>query len=111
LDALVALPGLDLRAEQRESLYAVAHTGNLADLTRPWLEVRTVVHDQHRFMFPGLDHAAEYLATSPKYDLPPSLYGNPEALAAALHEWRYDQPVTATSTVTYVGAQSKRGRT
>ncbi|GHJ35423.1 class I SAM-dependent methyltransferase [Streptomyces sp. TS71-3] len=111
LDALIALPGLDPGAVQRESLYTAAHSGNLADLTRPWLEVQTVVHDEHRFVFSGLNHAAEYLATSPKYELPAGLYGSPQALAAVLHEWLHDQPVTTSSTVTYVVAQSKRSRT
>jgi ubiquinone/menaquinone biosynthesis C-methylase UbiE len=108
MDALVAAAGLDPRAQQHKSLYAEAHGGNLANLTRQSLDVRAILHEDHRFRFPDLDHAAEYLATSPKYDLAAGLYGNPDALSAALRERLPDQPVTTTSTVTYVVAQPGR---
>ncbi|GGX53664.1 class I SAM-dependent methyltransferase [Streptomyces noursei] len=109
LDALVAA-GLDPRAGRHESLYATAHGGNLADLTKPAMRVVAVEHEEHRFEFAGLDHVAEYLATNPKYDLAPGLYGNPGALAAALHEWHVDKPIAATSVITYVVARSERGQ-
>ncbi|MCZ0992304.1 class I SAM-dependent methyltransferase [Streptomyces noursei] len=109
LDALVAA-GLDPRAERHESLYATAHGGNLADLTKPTMDVVAIEHEEHRFEFSDLDHAAEYLATNPKYDLAPGLYGNPGALAAALHEWHVDKPIATTSVITYVVARSERGQ-
>ncbi|MFE7318550.1 class I SAM-dependent methyltransferase [Streptomyces sp. NPDC057555] len=109
LDALVAA-GLDPRAERHESLYATAHGGNLADLTKPTMDVLAVEHEEHRFEFSGLDHVAEYLATNPKYDFAPGLYGNPGALAAALHEWHVDKPIATTSVITYVVARSERGQ-
>ncbi|WP_435244387.1 class I SAM-dependent methyltransferase [Streptomyces sioyaensis] len=111
MDALVAAAGLDPRAERHESLYATAHGNNLADLTKPSMDVVAVEHEEHRFEFSGLDHVAEYLATNPKYDLAPGLYGNPGALAAALHEWHPDKPITTTSVITYVVARSEEGGT
>ena len=56
------------------------------------------------FTFPALADVAGYLATSPKYDLPPGLTGHPAALAAALRQRLPDEPVTATSVVTYLSA-------
>ncbi|MEW1722077.1 class I SAM-dependent methyltransferase [Streptomyces sp. NPDC093109] len=111
LDALVASAGLDPRAEQHESLYVSAHGGNLATLTKQAMEVVTVEHEEHRFTFDGHDHLAEYLATNPKYDFAPGLYGKSGALAAVLHEWLPDRPVTTTSVVTYVVARPYGGRT
>ncbi|UZJ34226.1 class I SAM-dependent methyltransferase [Streptomyces endophytica] len=111
MDTLIAASGLDPRAERHESLYATAHGGNLAELAQLALDVVAVEHEEHGFEFSGLDHAAEYLATNPKYDLAPGLYGNPGALAAALHEWHPDKPITATSDITYVVARSAGGRT
>ncbi len=111
MDALIAAAGLDPRAQRHESLYATAHGGNLAELAQSALDVVAVEQEEHRFEFYGLDHAAEYLATNPKYDLAPGLYGNPGALAAALHEWHPDKPITTTSVITYVVARSVGGRT
>ncbi|WP_449475472.1 class I SAM-dependent methyltransferase [Streptomyces abikoensis] len=110
MDALVARAGLDPRAEQRESLYTAAHSGNLAGLTDTCLEVITTEHEEHRFTFDGLDHAAEYLATNPKYHLAPGLYGNPGALAKALHEALPEQSITTSSVITYVVARHRGGR-
>ncbi|WP_214317023.1 class I SAM-dependent methyltransferase [Nonomuraea sediminis] len=104
LDCLVADAGLDVHATERPSLYAAAHSGNLADLTAPFLQVERVQHEEHRFAFTGLDHVADYLATSPKYDLPPGLAADPAAIAAALHAVLPDRPLVTTSTITYLTA-------
>ncbi|MEU6440421.1 class I SAM-dependent methyltransferase [Streptomyces sp. NPDC047046] len=110
MDQLVVSAGLDSRADQRESLYTAAHGGNLADLAASSLDVIAVVNEQHSFTFDGHDHAAQYLATNPKYDLAPGLYGNPGALAAALEESLPDQPLTTRSLITFVVAQPNGGR-
>ena len=104
LDRLVARSGLDPAATSRLSLYQAAHSGNITELAAASLSVRQVTHDTHRFTFPGLADVAEYLATSPKYNLPPALAGSPAALAAALRQRVSDAPVTATSVVTYLVA-------
>lgn len=106
LDHVVARSGLDLGAESRPSpsLYQAAHSGNIESLGSVSLDVRQVTHETHRFVFPALVDAAEYLSTSPKYDLPPGLAGDPAALAAALRQRMADEPVTATSVVTYLSA-------
>jgi SAM-dependent methyltransferase len=109
LDALVATAGLDPRAEHRESLYATAHSGNIAAVADSALEVVHVEHEEHESRFTGLDHVAAYLATNPKYDFAPGLYGNPGALASALHEWLPDRPLTTVSVVTYVVARPLGG--
>ncbi|MET8507240.1 methyltransferase domain-containing protein [Streptomyces sp. NPDC004787] len=109
MDQRVVAAGLDPRAEQHESLYVAAHSGNLADLAAVSLDVLTVEHEEHSFTFDGHDHVAEYLATNPKYDLAPGLYGNADALAAILHELLPDRPLTTTSVVTFVLAQSRGG--
>ncbi len=108
MDGLVASSGLDPYAGEHESLYASAHSGNLADLAKYCLDVVAVAHEEHVFHFGGHDHVAEYLATNPKYDLAPGLYGNPAALAASLHEFLPDQPVTTTSVITYVVTRSRK---
>ncbi|MCX5277761.1 MULTISPECIES: class I SAM-dependent methyltransferase [Streptomyces] len=108
MDGLVATSGLDPYAGEHESLYASAHSGNLADLARYCLDVIAVAHEEHVFHFGGHDHVAEYLATNPKYDFAPGLYGNPAALAASLHEFLPDQPVTTTSVITYVVARRRK---
>ncbi|GAA3368448.1 hypothetical protein GCM10020367_06830 [Streptomyces sannanensis] len=109
IDQLVAAAGLDLRAERHESLYVSAHSGNIASLAAASLDVVTTEHEEHSFTFDGHDHIAEYLATNPKYDLAPGLYGNPGALAAALHEVLPDQLLTTRSVITFVVARSRGG--
>jgi ubiquinone/menaquinone biosynthesis C-methylase UbiE len=104
LDQLVARSGLDPAATSRPSLYQAAHSGNITGLAAASLSVRLVTHETHRFAFRALADVAEYLATSPKYDLPPALAGNPVALAIALRQRVPDAPVTATSVVTYLVA-------
>jgi len=104
LDQLVADSCLDPAATSRPSLYQAANSGNVTELAAASLTVRRVTHETHRFTFPALADVAEYLATSPKYDLPPTLAGNPAALATALRQRVPDAPVTATSVVTYLVA-------
>ncbi|MBT2234448.1 class I SAM-dependent methyltransferase [Nonomuraea sp. NEAU-A123] len=102
LDHLVATAGIDPRAELRPSLYETAHGGNLETLIAPSLAIIRVEHEEHRFAFTGLDHVAAYLATSPKYELPPSMAADPDAIATALRARIEDGPVVATSTITYL---------
>lgn len=109
LDRLVAASGLDPAAESRPSLYQAVHSGNITALAETELAVRRAVHETHHFLFPALADAAEYLATSPKYNLPPALAGSADALAVALAARLPDQPVTATSVVTYLVAGPKPG--
>ena len=104
LDQLVADSRLDPAATSRPGLYQAAHSGNITELAAASLSVRQVTHETHRFTFPALADVAGYLATSPKYDLPTALAGNPAALAAALRQRIPDAPVTATSVVTYLVA-------
>lgn len=104
LDELVAGSGLDPAATRRPSLYQAAHSGNITELAAASLSVRQVTHETHRFTFPTLNDVAGYLATSPKYNLPPALTGNPDALTVALRRCVDDAPVIATSVVTYVVA-------
>ncbi|MET8048522.1 class I SAM-dependent methyltransferase [Streptosporangium sp. NPDC005286] len=109
LDILVADAGLDPDASYRESLYAAVHSGNLADLTEPVLPIEYFEHEEHGFTFTGLGHVAEYLATSPKYQLPAELRGDPTAIASALRTRLPDEPVSTTSVVTYLLARKPRG--
>lgn len=102
LDYLMTASGLDPSAETRPSLYQAAHSGNIEALAASALNVRQVVHETHQFVFPTLADVAEYLATSPKYQLPQSLAGSPAALAAALQNRVTEKPVPATSIVTYL---------
>jgi SAM-dependent methyltransferase len=104
LDQLIARSGLDPAAESRPSLYQAAHSGNIESLAATSLDVLEVIHDTHQFVFPTLAAVAGYLSTSPKYDLPSGLTGHPAALTAALREQAPDEPVTATSVVTYLSA-------
>ncbi|GAB3448649.1 class I SAM-dependent methyltransferase [Actinophytocola sediminis] len=105
LDALAAVAGLDRDARVRPSLYASAHSGNLASLAATALHVCQVAHERHRFRFTSLRHVAEYLATSPKYHMPSTLQGQVDAIEAALITVVPDQPVDTDSTVTYVVAR------
>lgn len=104
LDQLVADSRLDPAATRRPSLYQAAHSRNITELAAVSLSVQQVTHETHRFTFPALADVAEYLATSPKYDLPPALAGSPAALATALRQRIPDAPVTATSVATYLVA-------
>lgn len=105
LDLLMAASGLDPAAPGRPSLYQTAHSGNIGHLAARSLDVRRVIHDAHAFTFPALADLAGYLATSPKYELPASLSGDPARLAAELRRRLPDQPFTMTSIVTYLTAR------
>jgi ubiquinone/menaquinone biosynthesis C-methylase UbiE len=107
LDNLVAAAGLDCGARTRPSLYSSVHSNNLATLAATALQVCQVKHEQHHFTFTCLQHVAEYLATSPKYQMPPALLGDPDALEAALTAAVPDQPLDTDSTVTYVVAHHR----
>jgi ubiquinone/menaquinone biosynthesis C-methylase UbiE len=104
LDQLMAASGLDPHALHRPSLYQAAHSGNLPALVSSRLRVERLIHHAHRFAFADAAHAAEYLATSPKYRLPAGATADPSALAAVIRERLPDRQVTATSTVTYLVA-------
>ncbi|WNV84927.1 class I SAM-dependent methyltransferase [Umezawaea sp. Da 62-37] len=104
IDQLIADAGLAPQATSQPSLYESFHSANAAQIAATSLQVGHVVHQQHVFRFSGLDHLAEYLATSPKYRLPGHLVGEAGALADELRRRLPDHPVTTTSTVTYVTA-------
>ncbi|MEV5407301.1 class I SAM-dependent methyltransferase [Thermopolyspora sp. NPDC052614] len=105
LDRLVAEADLDMDAPNRPSLYATAHSGNLATLLPPSLRAVHLEHEQHTFVFADLGHVADYLATTPKYELPSGLTGNSEAISAQLRTRLTERPVRATSTVTFLLAR------
>jgi SAM-dependent methyltransferase len=103
LDALVAATELDADAAHRPSLYASFHSGNAeAEIAAAGLIVRRRLDQQHTFRFEDHDHLAEYLVTCPKYQLPADLTHTAERLADALRDRAPDEPVTTTSTVTYL---------
>lgn len=104
IDQLIADSGLDPDAVSRPSPWAAFHSGNAVALTDPVLRVTRIVHEQHEFRFPDLEHLAAYAATSPVYRLPAHLSADPPALAAELRRRVPDRPLTATSTVTYLTA-------
>jgi ubiquinone/menaquinone biosynthesis C-methylase UbiE len=109
LDELVAAAGLDPGALSRPGLYDTAHSGNLAALASAHLSVQHVMHHAHRFTFSSFTSAADYLATSPKYQLPADMADDPAAITAALRARLRDRPVTTTSTVSYVIAKRSAG--
>ncbi len=67
------------------------------------------MHHAHRFTFSSFASAAEYLATSPKYQFPAAVAGDPTAITATLRARLRDRPVTTTSTVSYVVAERPAG--
>jgi ubiquinone/menaquinone biosynthesis C-methylase UbiE len=101
LDEVMATSGLDPDATRRPSLYETADSKNLPTMVKAALHVRDVISDHHVFRFTGLNHAAEYLATSPKYALPNRLRHDPAAIAAELRARLPDRPLTTSSTITY----------
>jgi SAM-dependent methyltransferase len=103
LDILVAGTELDAEATRRLSLYASFHSGNAErEIGAAGLIVRRRLDQKHTFRFEGHDHLAEYLVTCPKYELPANLAHNAKKLADALRDRAPDEPVTTTSTVTYL---------
>jgi hypothetical protein len=104
LDHLVAASGLAPAAAEWPSLYQTAHTGNIESLAATALSISQLIHETHRFVFPTLADVAEYLATSPKYDLPQLLNNDPATLTETLRQSLPDDPIEMTSVVTYVVA-------
>ena len=105
LDALVAASKLDPDARNRASLYQSFHSDNAQpELDAAGLVLRHRLDQHHTFLFAGLAHLADYLTTCPKYQLPAELANDPVALAEALRRRLPDEPVAATSTVTYLVA-------
>lgn len=105
LDLLMAASGLDPDAAGRPSLYETAHSGNIEHLAAASLDICQVVHDIHAFTFPTIADLSEYLATSPKYELPGALTSDPAAPADELRRRLPDEPFTMTSVVTYLVAR------
>jgi ubiquinone/menaquinone biosynthesis C-methylase UbiE len=99
LDALIAASGLDPHAAARPNLYRSFPSDGLAETLDGILRVEDISFEQHEFRFADLTAVAAYVATSPKYHLPPRLTGDPTALAAQLRRRLPDRPLTATSTV------------
>ncbi len=98
LDGLVASSRLDEHALARPSLYATLHSGNLARVAAAALQVMTVRHDRHTFIFDA-ETAAAYLLTSPKYQLPSD---DADAVTVALQDaLRPRTQLKTTSTVSY----------
>ncbi len=105
LDAVIAASGLDDGAARRQSLYQTFHTANATDvIAAAGLVIQRRIDQRHTFRFADLDHLAEYVATCPKYHLPPELTADPGLLAARLRQRLPDGPVETSSTVTYLVA-------
>jgi ubiquinone/menaquinone biosynthesis C-methylase UbiE len=103
IDELFVATGLDPEAGARPSLYRTFHRSNAARVvTSAGLAVEQQIDERHTFQFADLDHLAAYAATSPKYQLPSSMSGHAEPLAAALRQRVPDSPLVTTSTVTYL---------
>lgn len=110
LDRLVAKAGLDPDATCRPGLYGAFHSGNLRSVTEGIFTVTAVEHEAHRFRFRDLAHAAAYLATSPKYQMPDDLAGNADAITDHLRRSLTDGPVETASVVSYLTATRAQGR-
>lgn len=109
LDRLVAATGLDPAAERKPSLYESAHSENLASLAGAALRVERVLHELHSFRFACIADLAQYLSTTPKYNLTPRLPRvTQESLTEFLRRRLPDGPVETDSTVTYVVARRDR---
>jgi SAM-dependent methyltransferase len=104
LDEVLAC--IDPAATDRPSLYASAHSGNLAALASSHLDVVETWNEQHRFRFHDLAHVAQYAITSPKYRRAGGLQ-DADDLTAELRRRTADQAVIATSTVSYVIGRSR----
>lgn len=103
LDTLVAATEFDVNAAKHPSLYASFHSDNAEqEIVAAGLTVRCRLDQQHTFRFERHDHLAEYLVTCPKYQFPADVAHNAEKLANALRDRIPDEPVTTTSTVTYL---------
>lgn len=100
IDRLIGEAGLDPEAGARPSLYQSFHGDTAAEIAASALRIEQIVRQRHVFRFSGLDHLAEYAATSPKYHLTVDSL----ELAEELRRRIPDEPVVATSTVTYLTA-------
>ncbi|MFJ9609603.1 class I SAM-dependent methyltransferase [Kitasatospora sp. NPDC101176] len=100
LDEAIAASGLDPEAADRPSLYETFHSDNQADIVSSCLDIREIIHDEHRFRFTGAAHIAAYAATNPKYQLP----SDAREIAERLRQTIGDGPLETASTVTYVVA-------
>jgi ubiquinone/menaquinone biosynthesis C-methylase UbiE len=100
LSTLVAASGLDPSAHSRPSLYGSFHSANAADLARMAFRHVSVRTERHLFRFAGYAEIAQYLATTPRYEL--STGTQPRRIELALRRWRPDHAVVASSTITYV---------
>jgi len=98
LDELVRESGLDADAMRARSLYATFHSGNIERVAGVAVAVVEANHDDNRFHFATPEHAAAYVATSPKY----AGCGEPPTVAAALRRVWPDGGLIATSTVSIV---------
>lgn len=107
LDQVIAAVGLDSQAAVRPSLYGQFHSGNIESVTSESLDLIDVYHHQHRFRFINAEHAAEYVATSPKYQLPQGAWGNVGHVARALDTELRGRSLEATSTVSYILARRR----
>jgi ubiquinone/menaquinone biosynthesis C-methylase UbiE len=106
LDEFVAQCGLDPHATTRASLYATFHSANAPTIAGEHLDILDVVDEQHVFTFTSHAHIGAYLATTPKYRLPPGL-DTPEDLAQVLTRRGAARELTMTSQVTYILARSR----
>ena len=109
LDRVVQQAGLDPQAASRPSLYQTAAGDLLPSLANRALAVELVENEHHTFTFTDFAHLGEYLATSPKYNLPPHLASDAEALVACLRSRLPDGPISTSSVVTFVVARHEGG--
>lgn len=103
LDQLLVDAGLDPHATTRPGLYGSFHSSNAASIIATAMPVSEIVEQRHEFRFACLADAADYMATSPKYVLPPTVR-TPDALADALRQRIRDTPIHTSSTLTYLVA-------
>jgi SAM-dependent methyltransferase len=101
LDQILVDTGLDPDAAAKPSLYTAFHSGNAAAITTEHLDVRSVIHHKHVFLFTDLALLAQYICTAPRYQ-PGALSHDVGAIANVLHRWASTRAITLTSTVTYV---------
>ena len=104
IDQLISASQLDPRATHRPSLYTTFNTSNAARITATVLRIERTLHQDHAFLFSDFECLAGYVSTSPKYQLLHHVTEHPAGLADELKRRLPEQPVLATSTVTYVVA-------
>lgn len=101
LDRLLVETALDTGAADRPSLYTSFHSGNAAAIAAQHLTLGAVLHHPHVFRFTDAEALAQYIRSTPRYrpDGPP---WDADLMTETLRRWTAEQPVTLTSTVTYV---------